>query len=201
MVILIIIIIVLVLFALMFRKPDKIIGKPCVVCGSYAKYGYSEHAEEEYEKIKPLCRECLKKQLISDYPAYQGQALVIQPASGPPCYVFQPMDRWKEAFPRTQIYKDVELLLDEMDNKCYDCSKLAHYVWIESGGIESENFSDILDKGLYTTLLKQNPNPTSLCGDCCVKRIMKQLEEKDIEYIEVCSPKGNKSGFVVPMGY
>jgi hypothetical protein len=58
-----------------------------------------------------------------------------------------------------------------------------------------------LKKGFSETLLPRNPEPIFLCGHCCVKHIAKEMEEKDIAYLEVSGPKGADDGFVIPMAY
>jgi hypothetical protein len=46
-----------------------------------------------------------------------------------------------------------------------------------------------------------NPHPISLGRRCCVRRIAKELEEKEITYLEVLGPKGTEDGFVMPMAH
>jgi hypothetical protein len=46
-----------------------------------------------------------------------------------------------------------------------------------------------------------NPHPISVCGRCCVKRIVKEFEEKKITFLEVIGPKGKEDGFVMPMAH
>jgi hypothetical protein len=173
----------------------------CAVCGAKSQYGYSQHAEEEPAKLKPLCRKCLIAQLEKDYSGYLGRAVVVQPASGPPCFVFQPINDWNAAFKRSKIGRDAQSLLVGIEPQCHDCSRKPNYLWVESSGLTGENFSETLDRGISQTLLLKNPKPISLCGKCCVARIGADLEARDIKYLEVCGPKGDTDGFVVPMGY
>jgi hypothetical protein len=67
--------------------------------------------------------------------------------------------------------------------------------------LNGDNFGETLDKGVSETLLDKNPKPISLCGKHTVQRIAAALEQQNVYYLEVCSPKGNDNGFVVPMGY
>lgn len=177
-------------------------GKPCFVCGVPSTYGYSEHAEEDINKIKPVCLAHLLSELESGFQNFRGRAVVIEPAQGPPCYLFQPVVEWRQAFKRhTKIADDVLDLLAKMEAKCCECDRQASFLWVESKGLTGDNFGELIDKGLTTTLLRQNPAPISLCPKCCVKRIRSALETKHISYLEVCPPKGSNDGFVIPMGY
>ncbi len=182
------------------RKPVWPVGKPCSVCGAVAEYGYDEEAED-LANIKPLCWQCLVAQIEEDYAAFTGRAVIIQPAPGPPSYVFQPVKEWRDNFKDSKIADDVVSLLAYLDAQCHTCGQAARFLWIESSGLNSGNFSETLDLGISATLLRSNPAPLSLCATCCVGRIAKNLREKGITYGEVCSPKGTVDGFVVPMGY
>ena len=183
------------------RKTNSPVGKPCSVCGVPSSYGYSEHAEEEADKIRPLCLTHLNAELEKDYQSFRGRAVVIEPADGPPCYVFQLAEEWQQAFKDSKIAKDVSSLLAKMDAKCHDCGQTATYLWVQSKGVTGDNFGEMLDEGVSATLLRQNPAPISLCPKCCVKRITRILGINHLSYLEVCAPKGNADGFVVPMGY
>lgn len=183
------------------RKTKSLVGRACVVCGAESKYGYSEHAEEAPEKIRAMCLNCLVSQLGKDYASFAGRAVVVQPAGGPPCYVFQPVKEWREYFKESKIANDVLSLLASMETRCHDCGQKANYLWIESGGLTGDNFGETLDHGLTETLLRHNPKPISLCPRCCVKHMAGELEAKQLSYLEVCAPKGTGDGFVIPMGY
>ncbi len=190
-----------VILMLAMRKSNSPVGKPCSVCGIPSSYGYSDHAEEDADKIKPMCLIHLASELEINYPSFRGHAVVIEPAGGPPCYVFQPTEEWRQAFPDSKISGDVSSLLAKMDTKCHDCAQTANYLWVESKGLTGGNFGETLDKGVSATLLPHNPVPISLCSKCCASRIAKALETKRLSYLEVCAPKGNADGFVIPMGY
>jgi hypothetical protein len=181
------------------------VSNVCAVCGAKRlggpQYGYSSHAEEDPAKMKPLCRQHLIAQLETDYADYQKQALVIAPASGPPCYVFQPIKEWNDFFKDSKMGSDAESLLTKMNPQCQDCGRKANYLWVESNGLNSDNFGETLDKGVSDTLLLKNPKPISFCGKHTVQRIAASLEQQNIYYLEVCGPKGADDGFVVPMGY
>ena len=181
------------------------VSSTCSVCGAKRldgpQYGYSDHAEEDASKMKPLCREHLIAQLETVYSSYQKRALVIQPASGLPCYVFQPIKEWNDFFKDSRIGSDAENLLAGMNPKCQDCGENANYLWVESNGLTGDNFEETLNKGVSETLLNKNPKPISLCGKHSVQRIAAALEQQNVFYLEVCGPKGTDNGFVVPMGY
>jgi hypothetical protein len=183
------------------RKAKSPVGKACSVCGVTSSYGYSQHAEEDADKIRPMCLVHLMSQLEGDYEGFRGRAVVVEPADGPPCYVFQPVQEWRQAFKDSKISDDVSSLIAKMDGKCHDCGQTANFLWLGSKGLSGENFEETLDKGLSATLLRQNPAPVSLCPKCCVKRVASALEGKRLSYLEVCAPKGNADGFVIPMGY
>jgi len=174
--------------------------QPCAQCGGQSKYGYSPRAETDPKDIKPMCGRCLVRQLLRDYSEYAGHAVVVQPVPGPPCYVFQPktFNTWAGPF---QIGPDVQSLLKELSGHCGECSQPANFLWVESRGLNGDNFSDVIDKGITETLLAWgNPKPISLCARCCVVRIERALEKDDISYLEVSPPTG-EDGFVIPMGY
>ena len=173
----------------------------CVYCGSPSVYGYSLHPETLPERSQPLCRACLVGQLEKDYREFSGNAVVIQPADRPPVYVFQTLAEWKLAFPTSRIADDVDNLLCSLCDQCALCRSRAKFLWVHSTGMNADNFEDTLDSGISDTLLKQNPNTEALCAGCCVQRIERELVDKDISYLEVCSPRGSCNGFVIPMGY
>jgi hypothetical protein len=172
----------------------------CSQCGAPARHGHSMHAETEPEDIKPLCNKCLTTTLQREYSIFLGRAVVIEPVDGLPCYAFQDAKDWKEHFPNSAISDDTEKLLSGMKTSCSCCDKPAHYLWVESAGLDAKTFTQVLDDGISVTLLKENPPPVSLCGKCAVEHIAKSIEKKNIRYLEVCPPKG-ETGFVIPMGY
>ena len=188
-------------FLFLSQRKNSAVQKVCVICGAESRFGYSEHAEEDLEKIEPLCLQCLVTRLEEDYTTFAARAVVIQPADGPPCYVFQPLQEWREHFKASKIADDVASILREMEPRCQECGAKASYAWLESRGLNGENFGETLDNGLKNTLLTQNPRPVSLCAACCVRRVSNDLETKRLAYIEVSGPKGADDGFVVPMGY
>lgn len=190
--------VVIVLFAR--RKAQSPVGKACSICGAESRFGYDEYAED-LEHIRPMCLKHLISQLEEDYTSFGGRAVVVQPADGPPCYVFQPVKEWHESFKDSRIPDDVLSLLARMETKCHDCGQAANYLWVESADLTGDNFGKTLDNGVSETLLRRNPKPISLCAKCCVKRISTDLETKHLTYLEVCAPKGKVDGFVIPMGY
>lgn len=127
--------------------------------------------------------------------------MVVEPAHGPPVYVFQAAKEWRESFKDTKVAEDVSSLLAKMDAICHDCGQKAKYLWVESGGLNGENFAESLDKGLTETVLGHNPEPISPCAKCRVRHIVKDLEAKHLSHVEVSAPKGSGDGFVIPMGY
>jgi hypothetical protein len=175
--------------------------RSCSVCAGPARYGYSEQAETELQHLTPMCLGCLTEQLRRDYRAFEGDALVVQPAAGPPVYVFQPVAEWARCFPNSGITSDVTRLVAVMNRTCCQCGSHACFLWIESAGLTERNFGDVLETGVGETLLKNNPEPVSLCPECCVARICDALAANGNSYIEVCSPRGSGLGFVLPMGY
>jgi RNase P subunit RPR2 len=189
-----------ILLSFLLRKKKAAPIKECLVCGAESKYGYSEHAEE-VKKIISLCQKCLITELEKDYIAFSGRAVVIQPAPGPPCYVFHSNKEWGEFFKESRIDDDARAFLLRMDTTCQECGEKANFLWIGSSGLTAQNFGNVLKKGFSETLLPSNPKPISLCGKCCVRHIARELEEKGITYLEVCSPKGTEDGFVIPMAY
>jgi hypothetical protein len=127
--------------------------------------------------------------------------VVIQPVVGPPCYVFQPNGEWGKFFKDSKIDDDVREYISKMDKKCHECGSEAHFLWVGARGLTADNFGETLDKGFSQTLLGNNPETVSLCGKCCARRIAEDLKAQNISYLEVCGPKGDDDGFVIPMGY
>ena len=171
--------------------------KSCANCGSPSKFGYSREAESELENIGNLCFACLVKKMTDDYESYEGRALVIQPAAGFPCYVFQTNSKW----PDSKLVKEAAEMFSGTDEGCNQCGSNAHYLWVSSKGLNPSTFEQVLSNGLSETLLRWgNPRPISLCSRCCVKSIAKTIEEHRLAFLEVCSPS-SANGFVIPMGY
>jgi hypothetical protein len=183
------------------RKKKLPTVKRCSECGAESKYGYSENAEEEIKNIKSMCLKCLVSRLKTDYTTFSARAVVIQPAPGPPCYVFHSNTEWDESFKESKMDDDTRVYLLSMGTLCRDCGQKANFLWIESKGLTAHNFGSVLRKGFSETLLPRNPKPVSLCGKCCVNLIAKELKEKEIAYAEVSGPKGEDDGFIIPMAY
>jgi hypothetical protein len=190
-----------IIYSLLSRKTKLPVVKGCSVCGAGSKYGYSEHAEEKMKNIESMCRKCLISQLEKDYVTFSGRSVVIQPVPGPPCYAFHSNKEWGEFFKESRMDDDARAHLLRMDTGCHDCGLEANFLWIESSGLTEHNFGNVLKKGFSETLLPRNPKPISLCGKCCVRHIAREMEQKDITYLEVCGPKGTEDGFVIPMAY
>jgi hypothetical protein len=187
------------MFSLFRRRSRSPLDKPCSVCGGISQYGYSDQAESD--NLASMCLPCLRAQLERDYGSFQGRAVVVQPAPGPPVYVFQPSVEWAKSFPETRIADDVRRLLDSMPTTCGHCGTPSRFVWVESRGLTGHNFGYVLDRGISEALLRENPAPLSHCAQCCVARITQTLQSRNISYLEVCSPRGAGFGFVLPMGY
>jgi len=196
-----IIVLVWLIRSFFFGKSRLPAAKRCSVCGAVSKYTYSEKAEEEIEHIKSMCIVCLVSQLKNDYTTFSARAVVIQPAPGPPRYVFHSNKEWGESFKESRMDDDTRAFLLDMDTLCRDCGQKANFLWIESRGLTAQNFGSVLRKGFSETLLPRNPKPISLCGKCCVNHIDEALKEKEIAYLEVSGPKGSEDGFVIPMAY
>ena len=187
-------------YSLFFRKKKTSISRVCSVCGAEPKYGYSEHAED-IRKLTSMCRKCLVAQLEKDYTIFSARAVVIRPVPGPPCYVFHSNEEWSKSFKESKMDDDARAYLLRMDPNCRDCGQKANFLWIESSGLTAYNFGNVLAKGFSDTLLPRNPKPISLCGTCCVRNITKEMEGKDITYLEVSGPRGKEDGFIMPMAY
>ena len=185
-------------FFLKKRKTSAI--SRCSLCENEPTYGYSEY-QTGTQETRPFCRKCLVSRLEDDYSGFSGRAVVFQPISGTAGYIFHRIKDWEKSFRESKIDDDARSYLLRMDTACHDCGQKANFLWIESNGLTQYNFGNILRKGFAETLLPMNPKPISLCGRCCVARIGKQLEEKEITYHEVVSPRGAEDGFVMPMAY
>ena len=188
-------ILIIALVALYLRSRQS--HKTCANCGLPSQFGYSREAESELEDIVNLCFTCLVKKMSDDYESYEGRALVIQPAAGFPCYVFQPSSRW----PDSKLAKEAAEMFSATEEACNRCGSNAHYLWVTSKGLNPSTFEQVLSSGLSETLLLWgNPRPVSLCSRCCVKSMAKAIEEHKLTFLEVCSPR-SANGFVLPMGY
>lgn len=171
--------------------------KTCTNCGSPSQFGYSSEAESELENIVNLCFACLVKKMTDDYESYEGRALVIQPAAGFPCYVFQKNSRW----PDSKLAKEVAGMFSATDDACNQCGSKARYLWLTSNGLSLSSFEQLLSEGLSQTLLQWgNGRPVPLCARCCVESIAKAIKEHGLTFFEVCSPR-SADGFVIPMAY
>jgi hypothetical protein len=190
------------LIYLFFFRKKKLILTPrsCFFCDGESAYGYSEVAND-MKTIRPVCRKCLISRLEQDYSNFSGRAVVIQPISGPPCYAFHSNRDWSKSFKGSKMDDDVRTYLLRMDTTCQDCGQRANFLWIGSSGLTKYNFGNVLRKGFAETLLPLNPHPVSLCRRCCVRRIDKELEDKEITYLEVLGPRGKEDGFIMPMAY
>ena len=178
------------------RSPRK---KQCARCGNVAAHGYSAAAESDRTQITPLCLECLLRKLRHDYEEHHGRALVIEPAPFLPCYVFRDLEYLRSV--SADLAREVISLL-HAEGQCVSCKGNSSYSWVGSRGITAETFSEVLEKGPKRTLLTWgNPAPVRLCGKCVVDRIGRVLQAGDFEYFEVCSPRGNDDGVVIPMAY
>ena len=110
--------------------------------------------------------------LSNDYDSYEERALVIQPAAGFPCYVFQTSSKW----PDSKLAKEVAEMFSAADEACNQCESKAHYLWVTSKGLNPSNFEQLISEGLSQTLLRWgNVGPVSLCARCCVKSIAKAI--------------------------
>lgn len=188
---------ILIVAAMALSLRNRQSHKTCANCGSPSEFGYSHEAESELENIVNLCFTCLVKKMTDDYKNYEGRALVIEPAAGFPCYVFQTNSKW----PDSKLAKEVAEMFSATDEACNHCGVNAHYLWVSSKGLNPSTFEQVLSNGLSKTLLRWgNPRPMSLCGRCCVKSIAKAIEEHRLTFLEVCSPR-SANGFVIPMGY
>lgn len=188
-------ILVFVAVALYLRKRQS--HQTCANCGSPCRFGYSREAESKLEDIVNLCFTCLVRKLSDDYESYEERALVIQPAAGFPCYVFQTSGKW----PDSKLAKEVAEMFSATDEACNRCGSKAHYLWVTSKGLNPSNLEQLLSEGLSQTLLRWgNVAPVSLCAKCCVKSIARAIEEHGLTFLEVCAPR-SADGFVIPMAY
>lgn len=181
--------------AIYFRKRQ--VHAKCADCGSPSQFGYSHRAESDAKDIVKLCLACLTTKLHNDYQRYEARALVIEPAANLPCYVFQPQSKWADS----KLMKETSVLLSNMQKTCGHCESKANFLWMTSQGLLDSNFDEVLTEGLSQTLFRWgNDPPSAICGECCVKQIVKTIESNGLTFLEVCSPHA-EDGFVIPMGY
>jgi hypothetical protein len=182
-------------------RGGKLRRKICARCGAFAQHGHSQKAESDLKDIVPLCLSCLLAQLEQDYSIYRGRAVVIQPVAEFPCYVFRDRGYLQRISQSQDLDHEIHELLARVGT-CGACGGTAHYLWIESHGLNDKTFETCLNGGLAKPLLAWgNPPPVSLCGGCSVKRIGAVLRDKRFSYIEVCSLHGTEEGVVMPIGY
>jgi hypothetical protein len=147
--------------------------------------------------IVRLCLNCLKAKLADDYSRFEARALVIEPAAGFPCYVFQPSSKWQGH----KLQVETAELLSKMGTTCTLCGNRANFQWLTSNGLLDSNAEKLLSDGISATLFRWgNSPPYSVCGRCCVDLICKSIESKSLMFVEVCCPR-SEDGFVLPMGY
>ena len=139
-----------IVYSFLFRKKKPTIDRRCLVCGAESKYGYSDHAKD-IKNIKSICRKCLITQLEKDYVTFSGRAVVIQPAPGPPCYVFHSIKEWGKFFKESKMDDDARAYLLRMETECHDCGQKPNFLWIESSGLTAYNFGNVLKKGFSET--------------------------------------------------
>jgi hypothetical protein len=169
----------------------------CVNCGAPSDFGYSREPETRAEDIVKLCLTCLAAKMKNDYERYEGRALVIQPASGFPCYVYQTNSRWAGS----RLAKESHEMCSGPDETCNQCGAKAQYFWVTSNGLNPANLEQLLSDGLEHTLLQWgNAHAIPLCAGCCVQSITKTIADRRLRFYEVCSPR-SEGGFVVPMAY
>ena len=186
------IVVALVLYARWHQSHGK-----CANCGAPSQFGYSPEAESRAKDIVKLCFACLAAKLRDDYERFGSRALIIQPTTEFPCYVFQENSNWAES----QLAKEVSEFLPGPGEACNRCESKAHYSWVTSNGLNATNFERVLSDGLQQTLLRWgNAGPIPLCAGCCVESITKAIADRGLRFHEVCSPCGG-DGFVLPMGY
>jgi len=193
--------IAVILFLIWSRRGSQVKTQICARCGRVAQHGYSTQAESRLEDIQPLCTNCLVSKLDKEYQTYSGKALVVQPAEGYPCYVFHSTSDWSSAFPNASTSPDVESCLGAMGINCENCGATAQYFWVPSKGLTASAIEGFLEHGASSSFLQRGPNTASVCAKCCVSNISKTLDSLEVQYLEVCAPRGASNGFVVPMGY
>jgi hypothetical protein len=178
-----------------FRAHKK--SATCVTCGLPSRFGYSMRAESARKDISSVCLNCLKKRLAEDYEKFEARALVIEPAAGLPCYVFQTNRNWKD----NKLSVETESLLANMRSACDRCAARANFLWVTSMGLRSDNVEMFCTQGIAETLLRWGNSPaSSVCAHCCVDLICQSIERQQLALAEVCAPR-SEDGFVIPMGY
>ena len=176
----------------MHKKPAK-----CVLCGLPSRFGYSVQAESARKDIARVCLNCLKTKLVAEYEKFEARALVIEPAPAFPCYVFQPNKKWNDY----KLPEETERLLSNMKSACHRCGARANFLWVTANGLRGDNVEMVFTQGIAETLLRwRNESASSVCGRCCVDLIFQTIENRQLAFLEVCSPR-SENGFVIPMGY
>ena len=193
-------ILVWLVYSFFCRRVNLSTRRLCFLCGGESEYGYSE-VDKNNRRVRPVCKKCLIYRLENDYSNFSGRAVVIQPVSGPACYAFHSNRDWSRSFKDSKIDDDVRSYLLKMDTICQDCGQRANFLWIGSSGLTKYNYGNVLRKGFAETILPMNLHPISVCGRCCVRRIVNELEEKQITFLEVLGPKGTEDGFVMSMSH
>ncbi len=136
-----------------FRAHKK--SANCAICVLPARFGYSLKAESDKKDIASVCLNCLKKKLAADYESFQARALVIEPAAGLPCYVFQPSSQWKEY----KLSEETEKLLSNMEPACHRCGAKANFLWVTSNGLRGDNAEAVFAQGIAETLFRWGNSP------------------------------------------
>jgi hypothetical protein len=132
--------------------------RPCVNCGAPSRFGFSNHAESTTKEIARLCFNCLKTKLADDYTQFRAHALVIEPATKFPCYVFQPSSKWKDR----KLVEETSKLLSKMETTCHPCGAQANFLWLTSDGLTEDNAENLFTEGVSETLLRWGNSPPLL---------------------------------------
>ena len=170
-------------------------AKACAQCGKPSSHGYSREVEAEAGVITPLCVNCLTRRLSEDYRTFDGRAVVVQPVTDFPCYVFRPMACWGEA-----VRTDAELILALLETRFHSFGVEARYAWINA--LESKTVAKLPKLGIKQTLLMQpGAHPVALCAKCTVQRIGRSLREQEGGYLEVSGPRSSEDGVVCGIGW
>lgn len=133
------------------RKRGK--TRPCVDCGAPSRFGFSNHAESAMKDIARLCLNCLKTKLADDYAQFGAHALVIEPTGNLPCYVFQPISKWKDH----KLVEETGKLLSKMETICHQCGAKANVLWLTSNGLTENNAEKLFTEGVrdFTSMGKR----------------------------------------------
>ena len=156
------------------------------------------HAESDLEAIQQVCDKCLMNHMRLEFHSFRSKAIILEPTSDNPCYVFQPLDELV-SISSNSFVEDAHSLLAHMNHNCESCALRPRFLWVHCKKLNDNESSHFWKDGISAVLLGMGLQPPkSLCADCCVNLLQKYFPP--MQFLEICFPKA-KDGVQISMGY